>query len=72
MDPVQAHNFQNNGPDLDPNCLTLITFLKDFFEIVNFEKNQQTSKYMEIFPACKESKKKQTNKVFLLRPMRQQ
>ena len=23
---------QNVGPDLDPNCLTLIVFLKDFFE----------------------------------------
>ena len=29
---------QNNGPDLDPNYLTLLVFLKEFFEKVNFEK----------------------------------
>ena len=29
MDPEQA--LQNAGPDLDPNCLTLIVFLKEFF-----------------------------------------
>ena len=33
------------GPDLDPICLTLIVFLKELFEKVNFEKIQQmTSK----------------------------
>ena len=30
-------------PDLDPNCLTLIVFLNDIFEKVNFEKSQQTT-----------------------------
>ena len=30
LDPYQARHFV--GPDLDPNCLTLITFLKEFFK----------------------------------------
>ena len=29
--------------DLDPNRLTLIEFLKEFFEKVDFEKSQQTT-----------------------------
>ena len=33
----------NVGPDLDPNCLTLIVFMKEFLEKVNYEKNQQTT-----------------------------
>ena len=43
LDPDQAR--QNVGPDLDANCLTLMVFLKDFFENVNFEEkeNQQTT-----------------------------
>ena len=32
------------GCDLDPNCLTLIVFLKEYFEKVDFEKNQQMTK----------------------------
>ena len=36
LDPDQDR--QNVGPDLDPNCLTLIAFLKEFFEKVRFEK----------------------------------
>ena len=35
--PDQAR--QNVGPDLDPNCLTLMVYLKEYFE-----KNQQTTK----------------------------
>ena len=35
---------QNVGPDLDPNCLTLIAFLKDFFEKVHFEKSANDKK----------------------------
>ena len=27
------------GPDLDPNCLTLIVFLKEFFTTDDFGKN---------------------------------
>ena len=35
---------QNVGPDLDPNCLTLlIVLLKDFFLKVNSEKSQKTT-----------------------------
>ena len=32
------------GPDLDPNSLPLMVILKAFFEIVDFENNQQTTK----------------------------
>ena len=30
LDPGQAR--QNVGPDLDPNCLTLMVFLKEFLK----------------------------------------
>ena len=36
---VPDQDRQNVVPDLDPNRLTLIVFLKEFFEKVNFEKN---------------------------------
>ena len=49
LDPDQAQ--QNVGPDLelncdlDPNCLTLMVFLKElFFEKVNFEKKSTDNK----------------------------
>ena len=45
LDPDQAR--QNVGPDQDPNCLTLIIVLKDFFKKSDFEKNQQTRKKHE-------------------------
>ena len=35
------HDGQKVGPDLNPDCLTLIVFLKEFFEKVNFEKSWQ-------------------------------
>ena len=35
LDPNQAQQFV--GPDLDPNCLTLMVFLKDIFEKKNFD-----------------------------------
>ena len=35
LDPNQAQQFV--GPDLDPNCLTLMVFLKDIFEKENFD-----------------------------------
>ena len=41
---------QNFGPDLDPNCLTLMVFLKDIFENVDFEKNQHMAKKHAKFP----------------------
>ena len=31
-----------------------MVFLKEFFEKVDFEKNQQTTKKPEKYPACKE------------------
>ena len=40
LDPDQAR--QNIGPDLDLNCLTLMVFLKEFFEKFTL-KNQQKS-----------------------------
>ena len=45
---------QNVAPDLDPNYLTLMIFLKEFFEKVDFEKNQQTTKSMINYTGCKE------------------
>ena len=39
LDPDQDR--QNVGPDLDPNHLTLIVFLKDYLEKVNFEKKSR-------------------------------
>ena len=40
----QDQDRQNSGSDLDLTCLTLIVFLKEFFEKVAFEKNQQKKK----------------------------
>ena len=42
LDPGQAQ--LNVGPVLDPNCLVLIVFLKDFLEKVVFEKNHHPTK----------------------------
>ena len=41
---------QKAGPDLDLNCLTLIVFLKEYFDKFNFEKGQQTTKNCENLP----------------------
>ena len=48
LDPDQAR--QNVGPDLNQNSLTLLmVFLKEFFENVNFENDQQTTiKYAKL------------------------
>ena len=48
LDPDQARH--NVRPDLDPNYLTLMVFLKEFFEKVDNEKNQQTTKKHEKLP----------------------
>ena len=45
LDPDQ--DGQNAGPHLDSNHLTLIVFLKELYEKVNFEKCQQTTKKHE-------------------------
>ena len=51
--PDQAR--QNVGPDLNNNCLTVIIFLDDFFENVNFEnKTEKTTISMHNYPARKE------------------
>ena len=42
LDPDEAR--QNAGPDLDPNCLTLMVFLKYFFEKVDFAKKKIISR----------------------------
>ena len=46
LDPDQARLIF--GPDLDPNHLTLIVFLKEFFEKLNFLKSQQMTKTWKI------------------------
>ena len=38
LDPDQYR--QNIAPDLDPNCLTLVVFLKELVENINFEKKK--------------------------------
>ena len=42
LDPDQAR--QKVGHNRNPKCLTLMVFLKDFFEKVNFKNNPQTPK----------------------------
>ena len=44
----------NVGPDLDPNCLTLMVFLTKFFKNADFEKNHQTTKSMKNYSGGKE------------------
>ena len=39
------------GPDLDPNCLTLMILLKEFFEKVDLEKNQQKTEKLAKLPS---------------------
>ena len=48
LDPDLA--LQNVQPDLDPICLTLIVFLKEFFEKVDFEKISRQQKRGKKFP----------------------
>ena len=42
LDPDQARQYV--GPDLGTNCLTLMVFLKEFFEKVFFEKQSADDK----------------------------
>ena len=42
----------NRTPGLESNCLTLMVFLKECFEVSIFEKNTQTAKIMKNLPAC--------------------
>ena len=53
LEPDQA--WQNVGPDLDPNCLTLWWYSwKIFFKISIFKKIHRWQKSMQNYPACKE------------------
>ena len=53
LDPDQDQ--QNIGDDLDPNHLTLMVFLKEFFEKLNFEKQSADDKTsMKNYPVCKD------------------
>ena len=54
LDPDQAR--QSVGPDPDPNCLTLMVFLKECFKKVNFEeeKTRRLQKSVQNFTACNE------------------
>ena len=52
LDPDQARHV---GPDLDPNCLIVMVFLKVFFlEKGNFEKSSRRQKACKNYSACKE------------------
>ena len=56
LDPDQAR--QDIGPDLEPNCLTLLWYSwKIVLKKVNLKKkNPQMTKSMQNYPACKELK----------------
>ena len=49
LDPDQAR--QNVGPDLDPNCLTLMVFLKEFIEKDDFENYPGCKSLLELNPS---------------------
>ena len=52
LDPDQAR--QNVGPDLDPNCLTLMVFLKDcFLKKKKLKKKKKKKKKQTTKKACK-------------------
>ena len=42
--PSAADLCKQIGPDLDPNCLTLIVFLQEFSKQLNLGKNQKRTK----------------------------
>ena len=46
----------NVRPDMDQNYLTLVVFLKELFEKVDFEKNQQTTNSMKKLPRMQKVK----------------
>ena len=49
LDPDQEQQYV--GPDLDPNCLTQIVFMKEFYEKVNFEKKASRQLKHEKLPS---------------------
>ena len=65
LNPDQA--LQHIEADMDPNCLTLMIFLNEFFEKVDFEKSQQMTKKHAKLPSrdrVKVGKKKYSSFVF--------
>ena len=56
------------GPDLDPNhlTLTLIEFLIEFYENVDFEKNLQTTKKHEKLPSMQRVIKSSETRKFII------
>ena len=53
LDPNQAR--QDVGPDLGPNCLTLLmVFPKEFFKEVDFEKISRRQKSMQNYAVGKD------------------
>ena len=50
----QDQDRQDVGPDLEPNCVTLIVLLKEFFRKSCFWKKSDDKKIMENYPSCKE------------------
>ena len=52
---ILANSLDPDRACLDPSCLTLMLFLKEYFEKSNVEKNIcRHQKCMKIYPACKE------------------
>ena len=49
LDPDEAR--QSVSPDLDPNCLTLIVFLKEYFYKADFVKSADDNNFMKNYPA---------------------
>ena len=54
LDPDQDR--QNVGPDLDPNSLALIVYLKEFFEKLNFDKVSVQIQKHDFFPSMQSVK----------------
>ena len=51
LDPDQDQ--QNIGPDLDPNSLTLIVFMKDFFKKKSADDNKSVKNYIKSMNSIK-------------------
>ena len=43
-----------SGPYQDPNCLTLIVILKEYFQNVDFDQKKRQQKSMQNYPVGKE------------------
>ena len=54
LEPDQARQYVRH--DLDPSCLILVVFLKEFFTKVDCEESQQSTKSMQNYPVDKRVK----------------